>query len=169
MRSLAKRLGAARYEADVQYRAALASYKDRDLSAAKAQIEAAIDLLPTHAEYRAALGYLLLEDKDAAAAEAAFARALELHPYEMLGNYGQGLIAYRDKDWKTAANCFTNALAAQPERAETQYYLAMVCHRLGRNVEAAQWMGAAAAAFAAAEDRRERHCHAWLREFKRLI
>ena len=62
----------------------------------------------------------------------------------MLANYGQGLLAYRNKDWTLAAEYFTNALAAQPERAETQYYLAMICHRLGRNEDALEWMQSAA-------------------------
>ena len=169
MTTLAQRLGAARYQADERYRAALGAYGNRDLETAKAEVAASIELLPKHAEYHAALGYLLLEDKDIASAKEAFGRALEIHPYEMLANYGLGLIAYRDKDWQTAGARFTNALAANPERAETQYYLAMVYHRLGQNALALQWMRSAETAFAKAEDRREKHCHAWIREFNRLI
>ena len=166
---LARRLGLSRYEADERFRAALSAYSGRNLKAAKAEAELAIELLPTQAEYHATLGYFLLEDRDAIGANEAFARALELHPYEMLANYGQGMIAYRNKSWQTAAACFTNALAADPSRAETQYYLAMVNHRLGHNSEAVKWMQAAAAAFGESEDQRERHCHAWIKEFIRLI
>ena len=126
-------------------------------------------MLPTQAEYHATLGFFLLEGKDVFAAKEVFQRALELHPYEMLANYGLGMIAYRDKDWVTAAACFTNALAAQPERAETQYYLAMISHRLGENQVALKWMKSAEALFVKTEDRRERHCQTWIREFERLI
>ena len=169
MQNFAQRLGLSRYEADEHYQSALSAYNKRDLKTAMAEIRVSIELLPKHAEYHATLGYFLLEDKDLVLAKAAFERALELHPYEMLANYGQGLIAYRDKDWKLAAGYFTNALAAQPVRAETQYYLAMINHRLGRNLEAIQWMKSAEEILVAADDRRERHCHAWLREFERLI
>lgn len=169
MKSVAQGLGLSRYEADERFRAALSAYSERNLKAAKAEVESAIERLPTQAEYHATLGYFLLEEKDALAAMAAFERALELHPYEMLANYGQGMIAYRDKDWEKAAACFTNALAAHPSRAETQYYLAMVNHRLGHNSEAVKWMQSAAAVFAENEDQRERHCQAWIKEFIRLI
>ncbi len=169
MKRLAQGLGLSRYEADERFRAALSAYSERNLKTAKAEVEFAIELLPTQAEYHATLGYFLLEDKDAKGALDAFARALELHPYEMLANYGQGMIAYRDKDWERAAACFTNALAADPSRAETLYYLAMVYHRLGQNAEAVKWMKSAARAFAESEDQRERHCHAWIKEFARLI
>lgn len=169
MGKLAQGLGLSRYQADERYRAALHAHRERDLERAKAEVEFAIERLPTHAEYHATLGYFLLEDKDQLRAQEAFTRALGLHPYEMLANYGRGMIAYRERDWEGAAACFTDALAANPTRAETQYYLAMVNHRLGHNREAAQWMQSAAELFAEAEDRRERHCHAWIREFSRLI
>jgi predicted Zn-dependent protease len=169
MKRLAQRLGLSRYQADERYHAALRAYRERKLSAALAEVKVAIELLPTQAEYFAALGYFHLEDKDDIGAQEAFARALKMYPYEMLANFGQGMIAYRDKDWEGAAACFTNALAAQPERAETQYYLAMVNHRLGHNPEALQWMRSAADLFARAEDRREGHCHAWIKEFVKLI
>lgn len=169
MKTLARRFGAARYQADEHCRAALSAYRERDLETAKAEINSAIELLQTHAEYHATLGYFLLEGKDFFAAREAFERALALRPYEMLANYGLGMLAYRDKDWKGAAARFTKSLAAQPERAETHYYLAMVNHRLGQNVEATRWMASAQERFAKAEDRRERHCQAWLREFERLV
>ena len=169
MTKLARRLGLARYQADERYQAALSACAARDLKAAKVEIDASIELLPNHAEYHAALGYFLLEAKDPRPAKEAFERALALNPFEMLANYGQGLLAYRNKDWTLAAEYFTNALAAQPERAETQYYLAMICHRLGSNEDALEWMQSAAGLFLKAADRRERHCHAWIREFERLL
>lgn len=169
MRMLSKNFGAARYRADEHYRAALSAYGKRDLTTATAQINLSIELLPTHAEYHAALGFFLLESKDRLAAKQAFERALKLYPYEMLANYGLGMIAYREKDWGSAEARFTDSLAAQPARAETHFYLAMVSHRLGRNTEASDRMTAAAESFAKAEDLRVRHCHAWIREFERLI
>lgn len=169
MRILSRYLGVDRYRADERYRAALSAYGKRDLKTAMAQINASIELLPTHAEYHAALGYFLLEGKDRLAAKQAFERALNLYPYEMLANYGLGMIAYREKDWRRAEARFTDSLAAQPDRAETHFYRAMVSHRLGRNDEARDRMAAAAERFAKAEDQRVRHCHAWIREFERLI
>ncbi len=167
--ALKRRFGVARYQADERYRAALKAQGERDLTTAMQEIEASIALLPSHAEYHAVLGFFLMGGKDLAPAKEAFQRALDLQPYEMLANYGLGAIAYRDKDWKRAAFYFTNALAAQPERAETHYYLAMANHRLGDNQAALDWMKSAEALFVNAEDRRESHCQAWIREFERLI
>ena len=169
MKALAQKLNFARVQADEHYRSALGAYSARDLKTAKAEIAAAIELLPKHAEYRAALGYFLLEDRDLAPAKEAFERALDLQPYEMLANYCCGLLAYREKNWKLAASFFTNALAAQPKRAETQYYLAMTQHRLGRNAQAIDWMQSASAGFERAGDHREGNCRAWISEFERLL
>ncbi len=168
MTSLAQRLGITRFDADQRYRAGLAAFAARDQRAAINEVQAAIELLPNHAEYHAALGLLLLEDKQKAAAVEAFDEALRLNPYEALANYGKGMIAYRAKDWRVAEGNFLNALAAQPQRAESQYYIGMVKHRLGQNAEALEWMQSAAVAFAADNDRRESHCTAWLREFEKL-
>ena len=168
MTSLAQRLGISRFEADQRYRAGLAAFAARDQRTAIAELQAAIELLPNHAEYHAALGLLLLEDKRKAAAVAAFDEALRLNPYEALANYGKGMIAYRAKDWRAAEGLFFKALAAQPKRAETQYYLGMIKHRLGRNDEALEWMRSAAVGFAENNDKRESHCRAWLREFEKL-
>ena len=166
---LAQRLGITRYEADEHYRAALHAFSARDFAKAKAEINLALELLPNHAEYHATLGFLLLDGKDVPAATEAFERTLALNPYEMLANYGQGMIAYRAKDWTSASGYFMDAFAAQPSRAETQYYLAMVSHRLGKNGEAIHWMEEAAKQFSNAEDRRERHCLSWIREFEKLL
>lgn len=169
MTSLAQRLGISRFEADQHYRAALAAFAARDQRAAIAELQAAIELLPNHAEYHAALGLLLLENKRKAAAIAAFDEALRLNPYEALANYGKGMISYRAKDWRAAEELFFKALAAQPKRAETRYYVGMVKHRLGQNVEAQDWMQSAADGFAAENDKRESHCRAWMREFEKLV
>lgn len=166
---LAQHLGISRYEADERYRAGLAAFARRDQAQAIRALESAVELLPSHAEYHAALGFVLLDDKQQRAANAAFERALSMNPYEMLANYGLGAIAYRAKKWLEAKNYFTVAHAAQPKRAETRYYLAMVQHRLGQNADALRWMGGAASAFAAAGDRRESHCTAWTREFRKLL
>lgn len=168
MTSIAQRLGIARFEADQRYRAGLAAVTARDQRTAIAELRAAIELLPNHAEYHAALGLLLLENKRRAAAVEAFDEALRLNPYEALANYGKGMIAYRAKDWRAAEGFFFNALAAQPKRAEAQYYIGMVKHRLGQNAGALDWMRAAAAGFAEADDKRESHCAAWMREFEKL-
>ena len=169
MTTMSQRFGVARFRADEHYLAALRAYGERNLNMAIRELETSIELLPSHAEYHATLGLIRLESKDKSAAKAAFERALALHPHELLANYGLGMIAYREKDWPKAADFFINSLAAQPERAETHYYLAMVNHRLGQNAHAITWIKSAQAHFARDKDRRESHCHAWLREFERLV
>ncbi|MCY3779126.1 MAG: tetratricopeptide repeat protein [Chloroflexi bacterium] len=169
MNKLAQRLGLTRYRADERYRAGLAAFVSRDLESAIRELQMAAELLPSHAEYHAALGFVLLDGKRQREARESFKQALTLNRYEMLANYGRGIIAYRGKSWLEALNFFSAAYAAQPERAETEYYLGMINHRLGRNKEAVKWMEAAAAAFAKTGDRRESHCTAWLREFHKLL
>ncbi len=169
MNSFSQRLGLPRYQADEHYRRALRSFARRDLRAAFAELDAAIALLPRHAEYHAVLGLFLFEDKLTQRAGEAFEAALALDAYDMLGNYGRGMLAYRAKDWAVAEGCFRRALAAQPQRAETQYYLAMVNHRLGRNDAATRWMEAAAEAFSANDGRRAQQCESWIGEFSKLL
>ena len=169
MTKLAQRLGIPRFQADEHYRAALAAFISRDLAKAIAELQFAVELLPGHAEYHAALGFVLLDDKQHRKASECFERALKLNPYEMLANYSQGTIAYRAKNWQVAVGYFSAARVAQPERPETLYYLAMVNHRLGRNAEALRWIETAAAGFASSGDRREAHCNAWKQEFHKLL
>ena len=169
MSKLTQRLGLSRYQADERFAASLRAFQSRDLRTALNEIEAAIALLPAHAEYHSAQGLYLLEGRKGKGAAQAFERALALHPYEMLANYGLGMLAYRRKDWRTAEGYFNKALAAQPARAETQYYLGMTAHRLGRNDEAWRWMDQAGASFAEMADNRESHCRAWQREFQKLL
>ena len=169
MPNLAQRLGFTRYQADERYRAGLAAFVSRDSDLAIHELQLAAQLLPGHAEYHAALGFVLLDDKRQREARESFEQALSLNRYEMLANYGCGMMAYRAKSWHEALTCFQAAYSAQPERAETAYYIGMINHRLGRNEEAARWMETAAAAFAKAGDRRLSHCKAWLREFQMLL
>ena len=169
MKSLRQRLGIPRFQADERYVAGLAAFVTRDRETSVQEIESAIELLPDHAEYHAALGLVLLDIKRTKDARDCFERALHLNRYEMLANYGLGVIAYRAKKWPEALDKFAAAHAAQPRRAETLYYLAMVYHRLGRNVEALEWMGSASTAFSKLDDRREAQCSAWMREFQKLL
>ena len=169
MARLVERLGLTRYDADQYYKEALLAYKKNNLEEAYAQIKLAIQMLPSHAEYYAAQGFFYLEDGVQAKAEEAFDTALSYNPYEMLANYGRGMIAYNDKNWEEAATYFLDALAAQPTRPETQYYLAMVNHRLRNNTHALQWMQEAKNGFAKADDKRERTCERWIREFEKLL
>ena len=169
MTKLAQWLGIPRYRADERYLQALRVFSQRDLKSAQAFIAEALELLPGHAEYHAVQGFFAQEDKSPERATASYERAIQLNPYEMLANYGRGMLAYRNREWAAAAEHFSNALAAQPRRAETHYYLAMTQHRLGNNSEAWRWMTVAAERFASSADRRERHCHSWLREFEKLM
>ncbi len=166
---LKQRLGLTRYDADEHGKQAWQAYSRSDFEEAYAQMRLAIELLPNHAEYHAALGLFLLEDDAKSEAMVAFERALSLNPYEMMANYGRGMIAYRKKNWEAALGFFLNALAAQPTRPEIQYYLAMVKHRQGDNALAQKWMRDAQAGFAKIGDRRERHCQAWISEFIKLL
>jgi len=146
-------------------RAALAAFSDGDLPQALSAMRAAIELLPQHAEYHAVHGFFLQQDQQQQPAQAAYQRALERNPLEMLANYGLGTRAYQAKDWQAAARYFHAAWAAQPKRPETQYYLAMVCYRLGDLAGAQRWMEAALARFHRQQDARYQHCQEWLCEF----
>ncbi len=168
MFKLAQSLGSSRYEADEAYVAALAAFRRKDQKEALAQIDAAIARHPSHAAYHAALAWFQLEGGDKATARAGFERAMTINPYEMIANYGLGMLAYQGKDWAASADHFLNALAAQPDRPETMYYLALARHRQGDNDRALYWMRKAGAAFAAADDKREKQCQAWQREFAQL-
>ena len=133
------------------------------------EIEASIALLPSHAEYHAALGFFLLESKDLARRKKHSSARLPCTPMRCSPIMGWARLRIGTRIGSGRPPCFTNALAAQPERAETHYYLSMVKHRLGDNQAALDWMKSAEALFAKAEDRRENHCQAWIREFERLV
>ena len=169
MAKLTQRLGWTRYDADARYKQALRPYQQGDFVETQAQMQLAIELLPSHAEYHAAQGFFFLEDDSQSEAIAAFERALSLDPYEMMANYGRGIIAWRDKDWEAAAAAFLDALAAQPTRPETHYYLALAKHRQGDNALAFKWMQGAQSGFAKTKDKREERCRAWMRELMKLL
>ena len=169
MTNLARRLGATRYAADQHYTQALQAFDAKRHPEAQKHIENAIDLLPNHAEYQAMLGWIHLRSDATKLAQTAFDLALQANPYEMLANYGKGMLAYRDTDWEVAGTFFFNALAAQPDRPETQYYLALVSHRLDDNTRARHWMQAAEANFASVGDDRVEECQSWIREFEKLL
>ena len=154
---------------DQRYRAGLAAFAARDQRTAIVELRAAIAVAAQSC--RVSRGARLAaagRQTEVRARVDAFDEALRLNPYEALGNYGKGMIAYRVKDWGAAEGYFFKALAAAPKRAEAQYYMGMVKHRLGRNDEALDWMRAAATAFAVKNDQREKHCRAWIREFDKL-
>lgn len=168
MFKLGQRLGKSRFEADEAYLGALAAFRREDHKIALAQIENAIARHPSHAEYHATRAWFQLELGDTSRARAGFDRAITINPYEMLANYGLGMLAYSEKDWEAAAGCFLNSIAAQPDRPETMYYLSLVRHRQGDNKRALHWMRKAHEAFSAADDKRDRQCRAWMREFAKL-
>ena len=167
--NLGRRLGLSRYRADDHYRRAIEAMQDKDRASALRSIDAALALLPSHAEYHAARGWILRAFGDSSGAEAAFDSALALNPLDMLSNYAAGMRAYRAKNWARAETAFINCLAAQPGRPETLTYLALCRHRQHDNAKALEWMRAAQAAFAHADDKRQADCRAWIREFEKLL
>ena len=167
--NLARRFGASRYRADEHCQRAIAAFIDNDRESALDSIDAAIDLLPAHAEYHATRGWILHELGDAGEAELAFNHALELYPLDMLSNYAAGMRAFRAKDWAAAETAFMNCLASQPDRPETRYCLALTKHRQHDNAKALEWMRAASAGFTASGDDRHHDCLAWIREFEKLL
>lgn len=169
MLKLAQGLGASRFDADEAYLGALAAFQQKDLKIALSQIESAIARHPSHAEYHATRAWFQLESDDPSRARAGFDRAVTINPYEMLANYGLGMLAYKDKDWEAAAGYLLNAMAAQPDRPETMYYLSLVRHRQGANERALHWMRKAHQAFAEADDKRQKQCRAWIREYVKLV
>ncbi len=168
MPSIAERLGVPRYEADEHYRQALLAYQKKQFDQAFDRLSRAIDLLPRHAEYYAARGFICLERGARAEAEADFEAALRLHPFEMLAHYGRGVLAYRDGNWEDAVTFFTRALAADPERPETLYYLALAHHRQRSHALALGYMRQALERFDKAGDKRRADAARWVRELERL-
>lgn len=168
MPNLTQRLGVPRYEADEYYRQALAAYQKKLFDQAIDRLDRAVDLLPTHAEYYAARGFIYLEDGARPEAEADFDAALRLHPYEMLAHYGRGMLAYRDGNWEDAVTFFARALAADPDRPETLYYLALAYHRQHNNALALGYMRQALERFDKAGDKRRADAARWVRELERL-
>jgi len=169
MPNITQRLGVPRYEADEFYRQALAAYQKKQFDQALTRLDRAVELLPTHAEYYAARGFIHLEDGNRREAEADFEAALRLHPYEMLAHYGRGLLAYRDKNWEDAVTFFSRALAADPDRPETLYCLALAYHRQHNSGLALGYMRQAQARFEQTGDRRKAEAVRWVRELEKRV
>lgn len=163
MPNLTQRLGVPRYEADEFYRQALAAYQKKLFDQAVDRLDRAIDLLPAHAEYYAARGFIHLEAGSRREAEADFEIALRLYPHEMLAHYGRGLLAYRDGNWEDAVTYFSRALAADPDRPETLYCLALAYHRQHNDGLALGYMRQAQARFEQTGDRRRADAARWAR------
>jgi len=169
MPRLTERFGVARFDADEQYKQALAYYQKSQLNEAILAMEKAIELLPKNSEYYAARGFFYLEDGTNKKALADFTRALQLYPYEVLALYGQGVIAYKAKKWDEAITHFTEAYRADPQRPETLYYLALSQHHNSQNDLALAAMRQASALFAAAGDKRQADAERWVRQLEKII
>ncbi|NWG18420.1 MAG: tetratricopeptide repeat protein [Chloroflexi bacterium] len=164
-----QRLGLSRYEADEYYRMALEAYQKKRLDDAILNMNEAITLLPTRAEYWAARGFFYLEDGVLDKAQADFEQALRRHRFEMLAHYGRGVIAYKDRNWQEALAHFSDAYRSDPKRPETLYYLALCFHRTGDNTAALRMMEQAAAAFTDLDERRKADALRWVKEFQRIL
>ena len=147
MARLVSRFGLTRYEADEYYRIALDFYKKNNLKEAVENIELAINLNPSRAEYYAARGLFRMADDEMLAGaqtranlEADFTEALKRNPYEMLANYGLGMLQFKLENYKVAYDYFIKAWTVQQERPETMYYLSLTTHRLKNNEHALGWM-----------------------------
>ncbi len=169
MTNITQRLGLPRFEADEFYKLGLAAFDKGDYDQAIDNLNKAIDLLPTNAEYLAARGYMYLRDGIREKANDDFAAALQAYEFEMLAHFGQGIMAYKDKNWEDAETAFSRALAVEPERAETLYYLALVYHRKKDNKAALPLMQKAEDLFEIAKDKRRMDARQWVREFQKQL
>ena len=168
MSRLRQRLGLPRYEADEHFKLALQAFDRRDLDQAIDNMDKAIAILPTRAEYYATRGYFFLEDGLPEKAAPDFEEALKHYRFEMLAHYGLGVIAYKRRDYDAALEHFTNAYAAQPDRPEVLYYLALVHHRKRENLPALNYMRQAEAIYEKNNDKRSRDAKRWVREIEKL-
>lgn len=169
MPSFNQRLGVPRYEADAHYRIALEAYRKGDYETSIPEMNEAIRLLPTQAEYYAARGLMLLEDDAPNEARADFEAALKRFAYEVLALYGLGVLAYKDKQSEAAVGYFQRAHYADPKRPETLYYLALAHLQQGDLARASEAMMRAHGLFEAAGDKRKSDSARWLRELAREI
>ncbi|GAB4519937.1 MAG: hypothetical protein OHK0046_29530 [Anaerolineae bacterium] len=167
MARIAQRLGLTRYEADEYYKQALDAYNKRKLDEAIIAMEQAILLLPKNSEYYAARGFFYLQDGIINKAQEDFQQALKLYPYEVLAHYGRGMIAYNSRNWDEALAHFNDAYRAKPDRAETVYYLALVYHHKGMNLQAYPLMQQALALFEKTDDKRKADASRWLRTLEK--
>jgi tetratricopeptide (TPR) repeat protein len=169
MARITQRIGLPRYEADELYKRALAAYQKGQFDQAIDQMNKAIDLLPTRAEYWAMRGFIYLQDGVEDKAKADFEEALKHYRFEMLAHYGLGIIATKHKRWEESLAYFNSAAAAEPNRPETLYYLALIQHRLHDNNAAMTTMQRAVELFDKNGDKRKGDAQKWVREFERLL
>lgn len=169
MARLTQRLGLTRFEADEYYKKAIIAYNKRNGDEAILNMELAIELLPTNAEYYAARGFFYLQDGIKDKAQVDFEQALKIYPYEMMAHFGRGIIAYEDKNWDEALAHFNDAYRSDPKRAETLYYLALTHHRKSENVQALAFMRLADAGFDVNKDKRKRNTERWIKTLESLV
>lgn len=168
MAKLSTRLGFGRYEADEYYRIALDAYRRHKVSDAIQNINFALMLIPNHPEYLSVRGFFQLEDGMTAEAERDIDAALKVNPYEVLANYNKGVLHFQRREWAAARESFRQAWAADTQRAETQYYLALVHFHLDDYANATRWMQSARALLQTIDDKaRLRDADAWLQEIAR--
>ncbi len=168
---LARRLGAARVEADEHYEKALSAYEKGKFEDAIEKLEPALERLPNNTEYLAVRGlcYLQQDEPDTAAARASFKQALDAHPGEVAANYGMGVLCFREKQWQQALGWFNRVRTISPELAEPAYYMALIYHRNKDNATAKALMEQAAQQMGAADDKRAKDAQKWVKTFERLI
>lgn len=169
MARLTQRFGLTRYEADEYYKKALIAYNKRNVEEAILNMESAIELLPTNAEYYAARGFFYLQDGINDKAQADFESALKIYPYEMMAHFGRGVIAYNSKNWDEALAHFNDAYKSDPKRPETLFYLALAYHRKSNNPQALAFMRVADAGFDAKKDKRKRDSERWVKTLEGLV
>ncbi len=166
MAKLTARIGLGRYEADQYYHAALQSYRERRLRDAIQNMDYALMILPDHPEYLAARAFFHLEVGQLEQAENDTNASLRANPFEVLANYNKGVLHFQRREWPEAQQAFMKAWAADTQRAETQYYLALVAYRMGDIDSARRWMQGARTLLEALNDKaRLADADAWLREF----
>lgn len=167
MSKLAGRIGFGRYQADEYYRIALDFFRKNRLTDAIQNINYALMLVPTSAEYLSARAFFYLEDGLLTECEYDLDAALRLNAYEMLANYLKGVLAYQLKDWKAARDYFLKAWSVDEKRPETQYYLGLACYRLGEGDAARRWMEGARVLYEKGSDKAHlRDAEKWLSEMK---
>jgi tetratricopeptide (TPR) repeat protein len=170
MAKLSTRFGLSRYEADEYYRIAIDFYRKNNLSDAIQNMNYALMLLPTHAEYLAARGFFYLEDGVLDKAEEDSDSALRRNSFEQLANYTKGVVAYKRENWQMAHDYFMKAWAADSSRPETQYYIALVLHRKGEYKQAHTWMKQAQVLWEKQNDKLHlRDVERWLIEIERWM
>jgi tetratricopeptide (TPR) repeat protein len=170
MSKLTARMGFGKYEADEYYRIALDAFRRNKLTDAIQNINYALMLLPANPEYLSVRAFFYLEDGVLDKCEEDVNAALKSNPYEVLANYCKGILHYQRREWEEAKTFFMNAWAADPQRAETQYYLALVLFRLEDYPNALRWMRQARVLLEKQDDKtRLRDADSWIGEFERMV